>query len=50
MLRDLIVKYSEVLSNNNEKEIRKVERELARFGMDVATAKILVKEYREGRI
>ena len=50
MLRDLIVRYSEELSNNDTKAIQKTERELARLGMDVMTAKILVKEYREGRL
>ena len=50
MLKDYIIEYSKALENHDDKEIRRIEKELKSLGMDAFTAKSLVADYRKGKL
>lgn len=50
MLSDYIIMYSEALASHNDKEIRRIEKELKELGMDAFTAKLLVADYRKEQL
>ena len=44
MLSDYINDYKKAMEANNEKEMRRIEKELASLGMDKMTLQMLAKE------
>ena len=44
MLRDYIIAYKKAMENKDEKEMKRIEKDLSQLGMDRYTLRMLVKE------